>query len=256
MKAKRIIIAIAALLVSVVSFGQNDFDKVYFKDGSVKMMDIRRDTDKTIVGFYHGEDALTTIYKSLLLKTVYRDGREVVYAEVEPPEVKEKKRPEKDATSTSSSTMPRLLMGIRAGIPFSSSYAIIPLDIAAEVPIVDLKKAGFISLGARGGFARQKLGDGSYMAKINQLLIEATVGYHFPIRFFDVHANFGGGWYHRTSELIGLKDSGPDVKNQFGISMTAGASYYFIPAIGVTADLTFGPLCPYGAVSLGVAVRL
>ena len=147
-------------------------------------------------------------------------------------------------------------LGLRASIPFSGYYTLIPVDLSVDVPIVDLGKAGFLSVGGRVGLDRQRLGDPEGLSiAIQQYCVDVLVGYHYPIQNLDLYAKPGIGLYHRRSLINSVAVTQPGKTTRPGASMTLGAAYYFLPFLGLSADFSIGPLSPQGAVALGIAFK-
>lgn len=243
---EKVILVLFYVGMAVVSSGQTQLDSLYYKDGRTEVVNLLMEdysSHQILVKTVDGEQR--KVEKYLIEKIVTSYGDTLTFENAVPPKVKSDKK--------------KVLIGLRASIPFSGHYTFIPVDLSIDVPIVDLGKAGFLSVGGRVGLDRQRLGDPEGLSiAIQQYCVDVLVGYHYPIQNLDLYAKPGIGLYHRRSALapsVVVYVAEPEKTTRPGASMTLGAAYYFLPLLGLSADFSIGPLSPQGSVSLGVAFK-
>lgn len=243
---KRSVLVFVTLLLAVSAISQEKWDKIYFRDGHVQLMDIRREKEKEIRGFYPDVLEMQAVSKILISKIVYRDGREDIFPEPEVKVPEEKKKASVWGNAFSSGTMQ---IGLGAGLPLSEfkTYRIIPLWAAVDIGIVDLGRAGTVSGGVSFDFSKKGLGQsGGIMAEIQSLSIEAVAGYHFFVaKPVSITAKAGVG-YGQTKIFY----DGIELRHRFSSSFMIGAAYYVTPNIAFSLEGGYknGPLLRLGAI--------
>lgn len=253
-----------ALCLAEPAVGQVEFDRLFFKDGTEKVMDIWKDSEDLIYGFYPGISDLQKVEKILLRKIVYRDGRETIFADEaaivaqKPQQTAKSEKPKRtpDPEPAKRPKEPRekrvrdelfvpgdvqLEAGVR--LPFSglNTYKILPLWLEVEAGVVKIGKSGVVSVGASGDYSQKVLGSNvGYYANIRQFSMEAKAGYHFFVtRTFDVHCHLGAGYKLSRSAGQSQGSSSTEKKSSGGFSSSAllGISYYLSSQLAVSAEI-------------------
>lgn len=239
-------IVLMALLVAVSAAGQGGVDRLFFRDGSEKAMDIWKEADGWIYGFYPGDADLQKVEKQQLRKIVYRDGREItlvaestVGKSVEKRTVKPKKKTDPNAPFFHPGSVQ---VGIGAGLPFSGlkSYKIVPLWLAVEAGVVRLGKPGVLSLGASADYSKMALGANvGYNAEITQFSVEALAGVHFfltPRIALHGHAGAGFRQSNSTVKTSSSATAGKTTNNGLSASALAGVSVYALKNLALSVE--------------------
>ena len=227
-RIKYLIVVITSLCIAESAFCQN-LDKLFYKDGTEKTMDVWRSTEDFIFGFYPGDAELYKIDKSLLRKIVYKDGREEVFASGNP--ITGSKKGNNNQTQVKRYFNPgNVQIGIGVGLPISgmSSYTLPPLSAGIDIGLIPLGKIGVISLGAAFDYYQRTLGS-SFSVDVKKYCIEAQVGINiFFTKNFDIHGNYGAGYYDWQSKS--------DNADGFSSSFMAGFSFYLTKHLAIAAE--------------------